>query len=104
MIDVESPLLHFYPEDFQLDQNEKKQDWEAIVLLPFIEEQLLLTSIKKYYNNLDANEQMRNQHSQSLCFRATSTLHPTSGAVANNLHFPPLKQTRAICTEFPVDY
>ncbi|CAF1165139.1 unnamed protein product [Adineta ricciae] len=104
MIDVESPLLHFYPEDFQLDQNEKKQDWEAIVLLPFIDEQLLLTSIKKYYNNLDTNEKMRNQHSSSLCFRATSTLHPTSGTIANNPHFPPLKQTRAICTEFPVDY
>ena len=60
MVNSESPLLDFYPEDFQLDQNEKKQDWEAIVLLPFIDETLLLNSITKYYNQLDSNEQIRN--------------------------------------------
>jgi 5'-3' exoribonuclease 1 len=104
MIDAESPLLHFYPEDFQLDQNEKKQDWEAIVLLPFIEEELLLNSIKKFYPNLDTNEQSRNQHLSSLCFKSSLTLHPISNTLANNPYFPALKQTRAICTEFPIDY
>lgn len=104
MIDAESPLLHFYPDDFQLDQNEKKQDWESIVLLPFIDEQLLLTSIGKYYNNLDANEQIRNQHSSSLSFKASSNLHPTSGILNNNPFFPALKQTRAVCTEYPVNH
>lgn len=104
MVDAESPLLHFYPEDFQLDQNEKKQDWEAIVLLPFIDEQLLLNSIKKYYTNLDTKEQSRNQHSSSLCFKSTSKLHPVTNAFANNPYFPPLKQTRAICTEYSVNY
>ncbi|CAF4693127.1 unnamed protein product, partial [Rotaria sp. Silwood1] len=104
MVDAESPLLHFYPEDFLLDQNEKKQDWEAIVLLPFIDEQLLLNSIKKYYPNLDANEQSRNQHLPSLCFKSTTTLHSINNTFANNPYFPPLKQTRAICTEYPVDY
>jgi 5'-3' exoribonuclease 1 len=33
MIDAESPLLHFYPEDFQLDQNEKKKNLETIFYL-----------------------------------------------------------------------
>ena len=104
MIDAESPLLHFYPEDFQLDQNEKKQDWEAIVLLPFIEEQLLLNSIEKFYTNLDASEKIRNQHLPSLCFKSTPTLHPINITPTNNLNFPPLTQTRAICTEYPIDY
>ena len=104
MTDAESPLLHFYPEDFQLDQNEKKQDWEAVVLLPFIDEQLLLNSVQKYYTNLDANEKTRNQHLPSLCFKSISKLHPTSNTLANNPYFPALKETRAVCTEYPIDY
>jgi 5'-3' exoribonuclease 1 len=104
MVDAESPLLHFYPDDFLLDQNEKKQDWESIVLLPFIDEQLLLNSIKNYYTTLDANEQIRNQHLPSLCFKSTSTLHPGSNILTHNPYFPALKETRAICTEYPVDY
>ncbi|CAF1231457.1 unnamed protein product [Adineta steineri] len=104
MIDDDSPLLHFYPEDFQLDQNEKKQDWESIVLLPFIEEELLLNSIQKYYLNLDADEKIRNQHLPSLCFKSTPTLHPTSNIIANNPYFPPLKETCAVCTEYSLDY
>jgi 5'-3' exoribonuclease 1 len=104
MIDAESPLLHFYPEDFQLDQNEKKQDWESLVLLPFIDEQLLLNSIQKFYTNLDPSEKNRNQHLPSLCFKSSSTFHPCSTILSNNPYFPSLTQTRAICTEYPIDY
>ena len=104
MIDPDSPLLPFYPEDFQLDQNEKKQDWEAIVLLPFIDEELLLNSITKYYNQLHPNEQIRNQHLPSLCYKTSSQLHPIGNSLENNPYFPPLKETRASCKEYPVDY
>ena len=104
MIDVESPLLHFYPEDFQLDQNEKKQDWESVVLLPFIDEQLLLTSIQKYYANLDAADRMRNQYSPSFCFQFTPQVQPVSGKLGENPYFPPLKETQAKSTEYPMDF
>ena len=104
MIDSDSPLLHFYPEDFLLDQNEKKQDWEAIVLLPFIDEKLLLTSIEKYYPHLSIEEKQRNRHGPSMCFQYTPTLHPTGVTLSNNPFFPSLKETHAKCTEFPVDY
>ncbi|CAF0749442.1 unnamed protein product [Adineta steineri] len=103
MVDPKSPLLDFYPEYFELDQNEKKHDWEALVLLPFIDEQLLLDSITKYYNQLDLNEQNRNQELPSLCYRTTEKLRATENSLGKNLHFPPLKETRAICTEIPAD-
>jgi 5'-3' exoribonuclease 1 len=102
MIDLDSPLLHFYPEHFQLDQNEKKQDWEAIVLLPFIDEELLLNSITKFYNQLDSNEQLRNQHLSSFCFRTTSKLQPIGNSLGTNPYFPTLKETRATYRECPV--
>lgn len=32
-----SPVIDFYPVDFQTDLN-GKQEWEAVVLIPFIDE------------------------------------------------------------------
>ncbi len=38
MIDPTSPIIDFYPTDFMTDLNGKKNDWEAVVLIPFINE------------------------------------------------------------------
>jgi 5'-3' exoribonuclease 1 len=38
MSDEESPIFHFYPSEFKTDLNGKKQEWEAVVLIPFIDE------------------------------------------------------------------
>ena len=46
MTEPTSPIIDFYPYDFQLDLNGKKQDWEAIVLIPFIDEKRLLDAMK----------------------------------------------------------
>jgi len=43
MSDPESALIDFYPEDFALDLNGKKFLWQAVVLLPFIKEERLLS-------------------------------------------------------------
>lgn len=42
MKDKESPLHKFYPADFEMDQNGKKNDWEAVVIIPFIDAALLV--------------------------------------------------------------
>jgi 5'-3' exoribonuclease 1 len=36
MYDPNSPVSDFYPLDFELDLDGKKQDWEAIVKIPSI--------------------------------------------------------------------
>ena len=38
MIEKSSPILNYYPLEFRTDLNGKKNDWEAVVLIPFIDE------------------------------------------------------------------
>ena len=45
MYDPNSPILDFYPLEFELDLNGKKQDWEAIVKIPFIDQARLLKAM-----------------------------------------------------------
>lgn len=33
-----SPIIDYYPTEFKTDLNGKQQDWEAVVLIPFIQE------------------------------------------------------------------
>ena len=44
MCDAASPIVDFYPRDFRVDLEGKRNDWEGVVLVPFIEEQRLLTA------------------------------------------------------------
>jgi 5'-3' exoribonuclease 1 len=45
MYDANSPILDFYPTDFQQDLNGKKQEWEAVVKIPFINQERLLKAM-----------------------------------------------------------
>lgn len=38
MISDSSPVIDFYPLEFETDLNGKQHDWEAVVLIPFIDE------------------------------------------------------------------
>jgi 5'-3' exoribonuclease 1 len=56
MTETTSPILDFYPTDFNLDMNGKKQDWEAVVKIPFIEEKRLLDAMKSREGQLTSEE------------------------------------------------
>jgi 5'-3' exoribonuclease 1 len=61
MTNATSPIRDFYPDDFKIDANGKRNPWEAIALIPFIEETRLLGAISKVNNEkLTENERARN--------------------------------------------
>ncbi|KAJ1656692.1 5'-3' exoribonuclease 2 [Dispira simplex] len=60
MVAPQSEIIEFYPETFELDFNGKKYDWQAVVLLPFIDAQKLHGALEKVNDTLNAEELRRN--------------------------------------------
>lgn len=53
MLQPDSPISDFFPENFSTDLNGKKNDWEAVVLIPFIDESRLLSAVNAKMPLLD---------------------------------------------------
>ena len=47
MVNDDSPIKDFYPVEFLTDLNGKQQEWEAVVLIPFIEEDRLMAAMER---------------------------------------------------------
>ncbi|CAD5206912.1 unnamed protein product [Bursaphelenchus okinawaensis] len=60
MTNKDSPIVDFYPRDFQIDLNGKKFAWQGVALLPFVDEKLLLETLKDFYHELSEEEKARN--------------------------------------------
>ncbi|XP_045707012.1 5'-3' exoribonuclease 1 isoform X2 [Phyllostomus hastatus] len=74
MTSEDSPIIEYYPPDFKTDLNGKQQEWEAVVLIPFIEEKRLLEAMETCNHALTEKERKRNQHSECLmCWYDAST-------------------------------
>jgi len=63
-----SPLIDFYPVDFGLDLNGKRFTWQAVVLLPFIDEPRLVRILSPLLKKLNATEKVRNRYGNELIF------------------------------------
>lgn len=68
MTNEDSPIIDFYPRDFELDMNGKKMEWEAVVKIPFIQEDRLLTAMATKEHLLTEDEKARNSFGVSLKF------------------------------------
>ena len=68
MTDKDSPIIDFYPRNFDLDMNGKKQDWEAVVKIPFIQEDRLLGAMGSKESLLSDEERARNEFGVTLKF------------------------------------
>ena len=59
MTDEASPLVEYYPSDFEVDPNGKKNSWEYIVKIPFITESDLLSAVSKIDHKMELTEAER---------------------------------------------
>lgn len=71
MTNDNSPILTYYPLEFETDLNGKKNDWEAVVVIPFINE---VSNLDKYlpklaYINFDVENMMMETIKIYGCFR-----------------------------------
>jgi 5'-3' exoribonuclease 1 len=75
MTSPESPILHFYPETFVIDMNGKKNPWEGVNLLPFIDVNLLKKSIEEYCpdSKLSPAERERNSFGSVYAYKYDPT-------------------------------
>ncbi|KAG7366394.1 XRN 5'-3' exonuclease [Nitzschia inconspicua] len=72
MLHPSSPLINYYPPDFSSDPNGKRQSWEAVVKIPFIDADLLLETVEQVLEKDDAegallspSERRRNQRGKT---------------------------------------
>lgn len=100
MCGVDSPLKEFYPETFKTDANGKKASWEHIVLIPFIDSNLLLPALKSLYPQLDKEASCRNEFGISVSFKFHSADEQAFPLSAPSTEFPPLPACRVEVVEF----
>lgn len=77
MTSPQSPVIDFYPRDFVLDMNGKKMEWEAVVKIPFIDEQRLLQAMAPKDAQLAEDERRRNEFGVSLKYTYSSEVDYT---------------------------
>jgi 5'-3' exoribonuclease 1 len=93
MSDPGSPIIDFYPTNFELDLNGKKNDWEAIVKIPFIDEKRLLDALNAREAQLSQEERERNAHGLALSFKRDESLSYEFSSRFSGI-FPPISQCK----------
>lgn len=69
LLEEKSPLKKYYPEGFDIDLEGKRNDWEGIAILPFIDLKLIQTHYQKLICRVPARCQKRNIVGKTFIYR-----------------------------------
>ncbi|CAF0749553.1 unnamed protein product [Adineta steineri] len=83
ILDKESPIIDFYPPDFKIDLNGKREESQGVTLLPFVNKEGLLRALESVYSTLTPEEEKLNRHgydrlfihTKNPCYKQFSTLY-----------------------------
>ncbi|GJQ70278.1 putative 5'-3' exoribonuclease [Trypoxylus dichotomus] len=100
MTDENSPIKSYYPEEFETDLNGKKAEWEAVVLIPFIDEEKLLSAMEECNMKLTPEEKDRNCHGPMLIYQYTSIPQEIYSAPE---YFPTVMPNFTMCDQLSID-
>jgi 5'-3' exoribonuclease 1 len=101
MTDTTSPIIDFYPTTFELDLNGKKQDWESVVKIPFIDEERLIKALKSRESQLTKEEKRRNGHNHAWMF--ISNPHNVYHYASTTPSFPDIPYCTAVVTPYYIN-
>uniref|UniRef100_A0A4W6BRE4 5'-3' exoribonuclease 1 n=1 Tax=Lates calcarifer TaxID=8187 RepID=A0A4W6BRE4_LATCA len=102
MTSQSSPIIEYYPLDFKTDLNGKQQEWEAVVLIPFIDERCLLAAMEPYNHQLTKEEKARNRHTECAVYSYDEEIDFTYASPLPQL-FPDIIHCHARKAHIPMD-
>uniref|UniRef100_A0AAR2L3P3 5'-3' exoribonuclease 1 n=1 Tax=Pygocentrus nattereri TaxID=42514 RepID=A0AAR2L3P3_PYGNA len=102
MTSQSSSIIEYYPLDFKTDLNGKQQEWEAVVLIPFIDEVRLLAAMGPCTDLLSNSEKSRNRHTECSLYCYDKQLdYPYSSPLPDV--FPNIVHCHTRVTPIPMD-
>ncbi|KAK9235780.1 XRN 5'-3' exonuclease N-terminus-domain-containing protein [Lipomyces kononenkoae] len=99
MHDPNSPIIEFYPKEFELDLNGKKQDWEAVVKIPFVDQERLLKAMQPFEKQLTPAERKRNTFGKMIKFSYDPNMNEVYASSLQDV-FPDIPQNHCHISEF----
>jgi len=90
MCSPESPIIQFYPKDFEVDMNGKKNPWEGVNILPFIDGDLLKSTIAEHIpdSSLTADERRRNSRGKVFVYNYDDAVLDTVPSFNRDIGLP----------------
>jgi 5'-3' exoribonuclease 1 len=103
MCNPQSPIIDFFPSDFEVDMNGKRNPWEGVNLIPFVNRKRLFDAMEKFCpdTSLSEEERERNSFGLDLVFKFDETV---TANVVSTLppHLPDLPHCNSTCVRWPM--
>ncbi|CAM9896371.1 unnamed protein product, partial [Discosporangium mesarthrocarpum] len=90
MVEKDSPLLSYFPNDFECDSNGKRNSWETVVKIPFIDEEDMFQALSKINHEMQLSpvDRLRNVEGRVWSYRPHWQLRATENMRRRSVPIP----------------